>query len=282
MRTKNSVIILTSHSILFNIESPHWSITNNLNILYPYYTYEARNAEAFLFLHASVSTIIYKEIHEELTTAVPKESRIINRIWTSAWPHERDGQACDSPSVRRKSTKGREKQGGETNVGIKEEQRNSRPPFFFPSTFPREANRVKADVLETKLDPSDPSQLEFRFTRKLESGLRLLHLAVLPFSPSPLPRSTILNSSIPLQFGFLRYLLNSAILTVASYYAAWRTSAQRTKFWMKRFRGTSRKSHDSCALFSISWLSSNYVKWNRIPASWLGIISFFRHSASAS
>lgn len=73
------------------------------------------------------------------------------------------------------------KQGGETNVRIKEKQSDetrpglpSRPSFFL--AFPREANRVKADVPEAKLDPADPTQLEFRFTRNSAppSSFRLL------------------------------------------------------------------------------------------------------------
>jgi len=145
--------------------------------------------------------------------SVCKESRIINRVWTSAWPHERDGQACDIPSFdgsRKRETKWRNKRSGSKKSNSDENAlRNSLfRSSFFTSTFLREANHVKADVLETKPDLSDPSQLEFRFTQKLERPW-LFHLTFLPCSAPPC--FTILSSFTPFNSAFFGIYLTPRI-----------------------------------------------------------------------
>lgn len=141
------------------------------------------------------------------------------------------------PLVRRKSTKGREtrwrnKRGGSKKSNSDENAlRNSLfHPSFFTSTFLRVANRVKADVLETKFDPSDPLAIRIPLYTKARKPL-----AVPSNSPAML-RATMLYYYLKqfdsLQFGFLRYLLNSANLIVTPYYNPTGTYKQgeRTKF----------------------------------------------------
>lgn len=122
-----------------------------------------------------------------------------------------------------------------------------------------------------------PSQLEFRFTRKLESPWPF-HLTVLPCSAPPC-FTTILSSLTPFNSAFFDIYLTPRI-------SSWlritirQERTNRENEQNSRWRDSAERKKD--ALFFTSRPSSNYVKWNRILVSWLRIISSFRHSASAS
>lgn len=91
--------------------------------------------------------------------------------------------------------------------GIVEERERKRDapdvPFrlrsSFFTAFPRAANRVKANVPETKLDPADPPQLEFRFTRKPSGSPAPCRSRYAPLSCLT-PRSTLRSPFEPAFF----------------------------------------------------------------------------------
>lgn len=227
---------------------------------------------------------LQRRVHErKLIRTALEESRISNHVRTSGRPHERDGRpARDRTSLIRKSTSGtRNKVVKQTrrDRGEEEDEREREKPtlprgrvrLFFSFAFPRVANRVKANVPETKLDPADPAQLEFRFARKPPASPSSLPPRKLPVSLCFSPRSTPLNSSTTfLTFPVrgirpsFQYLLNSANTAMVARCSPMYRRGARRKFQMKRFPDArSRVSHLPVAFALTSRRSGNCVQWKR-------------------